>query len=206
MQTPVPLLQVALFLGVAIGWRAWVQRRLHGTSGIVVFRSARTFDLARDLSLLALPVLLVGAGIAAWRAPELLEFTGPIAALRGPHALQGGVVVTSLAVALIVTAQVQMGGSWRVGIDDGARPGLVTHGLFAFCRNPIYLGMYLWHTGFVLSVPTWGNVAVLAAMLAVIPVQVRREERYLLDTYGDEFRAYAARTGRFLPALGLLSS
>lgn len=45
----------------------------------------------------------------------------------------------------------------------------VQRGPFAFCRNPIFLGMML-----------------------------------CLRTYGDAYRAYAARTGRFLPGLGRL--
>ena len=36
--------------------------------------------------------------------------------------------------------------------------------------------------------------------------QVAEEEAYLVRTYGDSFRAYAARVGRFLPGLGTLRS
>jgi protein-S-isoprenylcysteine O-methyltransferase Ste14 len=62
---------------------------------------------------------------------------------------------------------------------------------------------------------TWGGLAllvpnVLAAVTVVLvltslEIQVRRvEEPYLLRVHGDAYRAYAKRTGRFVPFLGRL--
>lgn len=204
MGTPIPLALVATFLGIAIGWRDWVQRRVHGASGIMLFRTPGTFHRLRDAALLALPTLLVVMGLLAWRAPAALEWSGTIPPLAHAGALGAGILLCSVAVAFIVSAQVQMGRSWRVGIDVGARPGLVTGGLFRFSRNPIYSGMLLWHAGFTCVIPTWANAALTVAVAAVVQLQARYEEAYLLRTYGDEYRAYAARVGRFLTGVGRL--
>ncbi len=50
-------------------------------------------------------------------------------------------------------------------------------------------------------VPTWVSAAALAALVAAVQLQVQTaEEPYLLTTHGDAYAAYAARTGRFVPA------
>jgi protein-S-isoprenylcysteine O-methyltransferase Ste14 len=52
-------------------------------------------------------------------------------------------------VLLQILAQYDLGASWRLGIEEGARPGLVTTGLYQWCRNPICLGMVATIVGFV---------------------------------------------------------
>ena len=204
MGTPIPLLMVALLLGIAIGWRVWLQRRRFGGTGLVLFRSFAPLEVLRDAGLLAPAVSLIALGAGAWWYPLELARTGWIRELGAPGALRAGIVLCCLAVGFIVHAQVHMGRSWRVGIEPDAKPGLVTTGPFAFCRNPIYLGMFLWHAGFTCVVPIWANAALTLLVIAGVTIQVRHEEAYLTRTYGDAYRAYAARTGRFLPGVGRL--
>ena len=98
-------------------------------------------------------------------------------------------------------AQLGMGESWRVGVNEEERTDLVTAGWFSLVRNPIYSAMILGLLGFALMVPTWlGFVAVVVTGLG-LELQVRAvEEPYLIRTHGDEFRAYAP--GRPLRARG----
>jgi protein-S-isoprenylcysteine O-methyltransferase Ste14 len=104
----------------------------------------------------------------------------------------------------MVAAQLDLGASWRVGIDEGARPGLVTDGLYRFTRNPIFLAMLLALTGFTLLVPTWLSAGTLVVAFLGIRQQVGEEEAWLARAYGDDYRRYAARVGRFVPGLGRL--
>jgi protein-S-isoprenylcysteine O-methyltransferase Ste14 len=55
----------------------------------------------------------------------------------------------------------------------------------------------------MILLPTWLSLAVFAMAVLCIRSQVRQEEAYLLRTYGDEYRAFASRVGRFFPGLGL---
>src|SRR5262249_13752616 len=116
-----------------------------------------------------------------------------------------GAVVLFAGVALTVAAQLGMGASWRIGIDRDARPGLVTTGLYTFCRNPIYLALIARCVGSTLMLTTWYSVALAVGIFWVIRSQTLQEEAYLQQTYGLEFRSYAARVGRFWPGVGRLA-
>lgn len=114
-----------------------------------------------------------------------------------------GLAGISLGVAGVIVAQVQMGASWRAGVDPSERTNLVTAGLFARVRNPIYSSMIVAGAGLALVAPNVVTFASVALSVIGSEVLVRRvEEPYLLSAHGQAFADYAARTGRFVPGLG----
>lgn len=102
-------------------------------------------------------------------------------------------------------AQHGLGASWRIGIDPQARTPLVTTGWYAFCRNPIYVCLFVELIGFALLVPNLVTILVVLGMILGVRVQTLREERWLGEAYGEEWRAYAARVGRFVPGIGRIA-
>ena len=144
----------------------------------------------------------------------LLAVTGPLAALAGLGAFPPldrpgvrlvaiGLVVIGISVTLL--AQAAMGDSWRADVDPDARTMLVTNGPFAVVRNPILAAGMVVQLGLALLVPNVLAAAMLVAFQVAVQLQVRRvEEPYLLRVHGEAYRAYAARTGRFIPGLGRL--
>jgi protein-S-isoprenylcysteine O-methyltransferase Ste14 len=79
---------------------------------------------------------------------------------------------------------------------------LVTHGPYRWVRHPFYDVVCLWGLSLVLLTANW-----LLALLGVVAVtmlvaRTRVEEAKLAERFGDEYRAYARRTGRFFPVLG----
>ncbi|MGW8437857.1 methyltransferase family protein [Nocardiopsis sp. NPDC055879] len=98
-----------------------------------------------------------------------------------------------------------MGTSWRIGADEGERTVLITHGVFAPVRNPVFTGRGALLFGQVLAVPSALSVAALLVFVVAVQVQVRAiEEPYLLRIHGAACSGYAARTGRFRPGIGRL--
>lgn len=71
---------------------------------------------------------------------------------------------------------------------------IITTGLYGFSRNPIYLGMALAHAGIALA---GGSLAALGGLaVCVMLVQtyvIAREERYLENKFGQEYRDYKRR-------------
>jgi protein-S-isoprenylcysteine O-methyltransferase Ste14 len=156
------------------------------------------------------------AGVAA-SLGLVLALLAPLAALQG---WMGGTVfvassplhVAGAALVLIGTggallAQLSMGDSWRVGVDEGETTQLVTQGLFGWMRNPIFSFIGLSMLGLVLLVPN--AISLIAGLLTGLGIeaQVRAvEEPYLQRTHGDSYARYTAEVGRFVPGLGRLAN
>jgi protein-S-isoprenylcysteine O-methyltransferase Ste14 len=76
---------------------------------------------------------------------------------------------------------------------------LTTDGLYRYVRHPIYSGVLLVTVGLVLRSGSVVGVAVGVALVIFFVVKARWEETRLARRY-PEYAAYAARTGRFVPA------
>ena len=75
---------------------------------------------------------------------------------------------------------------------------LVTSGILGWTRNPMYLGMAIFYVGLAVLLNSLAALVLLPLVLAVVQTQViAREEAYLERAFGDEYRAYKARVGRW---------
>ncbi|WP_150254910.1 methyltransferase family protein [Nocardiopsis deserti] len=149
-------------------------------------------------------VLFVLAWLLGLAAPVTAIATGSSAA--SPLVGWSGIGVMATGLLLVLAAQAGMSDSWRIGVQEGEHTALVTGGLFALVRNPVFTGMAVLLVGMALALPGALSPAALLVLVAGVQVQVRLiEEPYLLRTHGTAYRAYAARTGRFVPMLGRLT-
>lgn len=114
-----------------------------------------------------------------------------------------GVVLAVAGIALTLAAQLRMGSEWRIGVDATEQTNLVTDGLFAFVRNPIFTAMSITGLGLTLMVPNVVALAGFVALLVALQLQVRVvEEPYLRRTHGAAYARYEATVGRFVPGVG----
>ena len=94
-----------------------------------------------------------------------------------------------------------LAGSWRVLFAAQRNKQLATTGPYARVRHPQYIGFIVVMFGFLLQWPTLITL-VMFPILAVSYVRLaHREEREVEAEFGDEWRAYAARTPRWIPRL-----
>lgn len=174
----------------------------HGTFGIFLFRSGGIGQKLRD----ALFVLMLAAFIAQGITGHMPRpWVRPLVGGALYDALQvAGAILMLGGVALFAAAQINLGASWRIGIDETAAPGLVTHGLYSLSRHPIFLGLMTVAAGYAAMLPTLLSLVLLAGAYIGLRLQIASEETYLIRTYGEPYRVYARRVGRFLPGVGRL--
>jgi protein-S-isoprenylcysteine O-methyltransferase Ste14 len=101
----------------------------------------------------------------------------------------GAIALTSLV--LILIARFQLGRAFSV---RAKATRLITTGLYARLRNPIYVFGCFFCLGVAMFIPFW---PLLLALVVIIPMQVaraRREASVLEAFFGDEYRRYRRRT------------
>jgi len=92
----------------------------------------------------------------------------------------------------------RMGRDWRMDISD-RNTTLITDGLFARIRHPIYAFSIAMMIATALVLPTPLMIIVAAAHVVLMNVKARNEEAHLARMHGERYTRYVARTGRFLP-------
>jgi protein-S-isoprenylcysteine O-methyltransferase Ste14 len=78
---------------------------------------------------------------------------------------------------------------------------LVTHGPYRYIRHPLYTTGVLAFLAIALLTAMWWVLVVVVPGVIFIVLRTPKEEARLIETFGDAYRAYARRTGRFLPKL-----
>ncbi len=99
---------------------------------------------------------------------------------------------------IVIVAQVQMGRAWRVGVRQGDAPLFVTHGLFKFSRNPIFVGTILQGVAAALTANAAWAWAALTVFIGSCAVQVRVEEAHLEASFGQHYREFRASIPRWI--------
>jgi protein-S-isoprenylcysteine O-methyltransferase Ste14 len=75
---------------------------------------------------------------------------------------------------------------------------LLTHGPYRVTRNPMYVGALATWSGWTILLGSPPVAGALLVLVAVMRLEVEFEERSLAQHYGEQWRAYAARTPRWL--------
>ncbi|MBS4727102.1 isoprenylcysteine carboxylmethyltransferase family protein [Mycobacterium sp. SM1] len=109
-----------------------------------------------------------------------------------------GVALCVAGLLVVLISLISFGTSFRVGIDVDNPDELVTTGMFAISRNPIYVGIVLVLIGQFLVFPNWIPLAYLAAASWLIHRQVLREEEFMRKHYGQQYVEYCKRVRRYV--------
>jgi protein-S-isoprenylcysteine O-methyltransferase Ste14 len=149
--------------------------------------------LRQALAVIDLPPVWLVAHIAAAWALSLISppVFGEFGDLAGLWLVGLGVLVTLLAAAQMALAQTTI-------IPRRDPSALVTSGLFAWSRNPIYLSDLIILLGAILWLDAVLALPLLAGFVWLIQTRfIRDEEARLTAAFGPEFDLWAARTRRW---------
>ena len=108
-----------------------------------------------------------------------------------------GIGLSGLLMCLI--AQINLGSSWRVGIDRKKKTKLITTGIFSITRNPTYCGLFILCAGVWMIFPTTSFLTWILIFMIMIEFQVRLEEEFLIKMHNEEYRLYCSKTKRYIP-------
>jgi protein-S-isoprenylcysteine O-methyltransferase Ste14 len=189
-----PILAKIAFVVLALGW--YVIRFPHAR------RSRRTPVARSDRGRREIALLLVsltGLGIL----PLLYVATGfPRFADYDFRPVQSllGVVVAAAALAMFHLTHRALGRNWSVTLEVRQSHKLVTEGVYRHVRHPMYTAFWLWALAQALLLPNWvAGLSGLVGFGTLYFFRVGLEERLMVDTFGEEYRAYMARSARLVP-------
>jgi protein-S-isoprenylcysteine O-methyltransferase Ste14 len=164
-----------------------------------ILRAGEAMSTEGHANVPVIPPVLFGGGLAAGL---LLKWLVPVHLVR--PSLEGPVCFAGSALALVGLAF----GGWALGTFLKARTtphpnhpvsALVTWGPYRVSRNPMYVGVSAGLAGIALVANTpWVLAALPLVWLALGRLVIDREETYLERKFGEEYRAFKARTRRWL--------
>lgn len=177
---------------------AWVYLALHGTYGYTWLVKDLAFPnkaFERRITIGSVLFLYLGLNAAYWSLPWLFisRHVGP----SGPM-LFAAVAMHTLGVAWMAAADTQKNCTLRY------RKGLITNGVFAYTRNPNYLGEILIYASYALLAAHWFGwlVIVIQSTCLFLPRMLMKDES--ISRYPD-WEGYAGRSSLLIP-WGLLKT
>jgi len=164
--------------GDKINWRG---------EGVAIMVLLRIFGFAMWLSLLA---YLINPRWMAWSALPLPAWLRWV-----------GVAMVAAAIPLMLWMFRSLGRNVTDTVAIRREHTLVTHGPYRWIRHPMYSFGFLGFIGFNLLAANWFMAAASVLALIMLALRTPIEEARLIEQFGDEYREYMKRTGRFLPRL-----
>lgn len=109
-----------------------------------------------------------------------------------------GLLITLIGLGTAVSARITLGRNWGMPMTERVEPELVTGGVYAYIRHPIYTGLMLAMLGTALG----ESIVWLIPLIASAPYflySALREDKQMLRLFPNEYPAYQARTKRLIP-------
>ncbi|QQS43052.1 MAG: isoprenylcysteine carboxylmethyltransferase family protein [Acidobacteriota bacterium] len=188
---------LVLFFLVAMAGRSYLFWKETGINPYKLGSTESAHDLIGLFFRLVSFLVIIAAAIYS-AVPAAYPYIGPIEWLDVFWLKIFGVALLFAALAWVSIAQIQMGRSWRIGIDEDVKTDLVSKGLFSVSRNPIFLGMRVLLLGLFMVTPNALTLLAFGVGDVLMQVQVRLEEEHMKKLHGEEFEEYKSSVRRWI--------
>ncbi|MHC5011444.1 MAG: protein-S-isoprenylcysteine O-methyltransferase [Planctomycetota bacterium] len=152
-------------------------------------------------------LLMILWGCLAGVAPLLLIFSPLLDFANLPFGFPWtiravGLVLFAVSIWLVHRSHADLGRMWSPTVEFRDEHELVTEGVYKRVRHPMYAGHIIWGVSQAVLMPNVvaGPLALLV-MLAILQIRVPREERAMIDYFGDAYLTYMKETGRVFPRM-----
>lgn len=78
---------------------------------------------------------------------------------------------------------------------------LMTEGPYGICRNPMLLGVFIYHIGVLIAILSLESLLIFIIEVLIMNVQVKKEEQRLKLDFGKDYEEYVKNSNRFFPKL-----
>jgi protein-S-isoprenylcysteine O-methyltransferase Ste14 len=113
-----------------------------------------------------------------------------------------GTGVFAAALWLLWRSHAELGLNWSPKLEIRRGHTLCGKGVFGYIRHPMYAAHLLWAFAQVLLLANWvAGPAFLVFSVPLYFVRIPREERMMIEEFGEEYETYMKRTGGILPRL-----
>ena len=181
------LLVLAVFYGIYLG-KQWRQKH----RGIQTMQIGRGKDTQTHMVETMMGIATVGIIPA-----QLLSIAFGWSHLPA-NARLTGFCIGMVGDLIFLISVLRMKDSWRAGIPEEDRTELVTDGIYAFSRNPAFLGFDLQYIGVLLMFCNLLTAAFTVFAVSMLHLQILQEERYLTAAFGPEYLQYRRHVLRYL--------
>jgi protein-S-isoprenylcysteine O-methyltransferase Ste14 len=140
-----------------------------------------------------------GIAVVAIVTMTLLHVFMPIGIVVRAPGSYAGLLVLATGVAMIIWSRraFQAAGTPIKPFTESTI--LIRHGLYRWSRNPMYLGAVLIVAGVAILLGSLAPMVIVIAFFAILQEGfIRREERLLDDTFGEQYQAYRRSVRRWL--------
>ena len=110
-----------------------------------------------------------------------------------------GCILGILGVGVFVISILTMRDSWRAGVPNDEKTELVTTGIYAYSRNPAFLGFDLIYLSILFMFFNRGLLVITVLTVVMFHLQiVKVEEDFLIKTFGEEYLEYRKKVCRYI--------
>jgi protein-S-isoprenylcysteine O-methyltransferase Ste14 len=110
-----------------------------------------------------------------------------------------GFAIGILSLAFMTWTQATLDTQWSAQLQLRENHHLITSGPYARIRHPLYTSTLGWGLALSLLTANWIFVGVSVIAIIGLILRVPKEEQMMMDKFGDEYKSYMLRTGRYFP-------
>ena len=153
--------------------------------------------IREDMLFFALPGLLV------FIAGLVLSYRALVRRQEGVFVLSvhcvAGLALLIIGLIIMIVSQATLWRNYSSTVVIREDHQLITHGIYRFTRNPIYLGGIMAVTGLPVYSASLYGFLVMLILIPIILNRIRMEEKLLTEEFQDAFQKYKETTKKLIP-------